>query len=453
MNKPTAKQLYCMLWRWHFYAGLFAMPFIIMLSITGAIYLFKPQIDAFNTADYKNLTITGELASADNQVAAALTAVPGATFSAYQLPSKIHDAATIVVRSGRDQLLVYVHPQTLKLLGIRNEKNELLQFAHDLHGELLLGRFGSILVELAACWAIVLVLTGVYLWWPRNAKGLAGILYPRVTLKGRLFWRELHSVFGIWISCCVLFLLISGLPWAFIWGNAFNEVRALTGTSASKQDWQITGHSHHGTTQANTINNATTTKATPLSLQAIVERAQQLPVAPPVILRPPSHASGASATPWIKQSVNHWTISSATQNRPLQTDTELDAYTGAVLSHSDFSQKHIIDRVVGVGIAAHEGQLFGWLNQLLGLLTALGLVAMSIAGFIMWRLRAPAKQLGAPPKHPHATLGTGFMIIIISAAILLPALGLSLIALALLDFLVLTRLPKIKNWLGLSSDY
>ena len=33
-------------WRWHFFAGLMVIPFAVILAITGAIYLFKPQFDA-----------------------------------------------------------------------------------------------------------------------------------------------------------------------------------------------------------------------------------------------------------------------------------------------------------------------------------------------------------------------------------------------------------------------
>ena len=36
---------YRTVWRWHFFAGAFCVPFVIFLSITGAIYLFKPQIE------------------------------------------------------------------------------------------------------------------------------------------------------------------------------------------------------------------------------------------------------------------------------------------------------------------------------------------------------------------------------------------------------------------------
>ena len=59
-----------MIWRWHFYAGLFCIPFILILSITGPIYLFKPQIEAWidkekmldlETADRKITMRFGEI--------------------------------------------------------------------------------------------------------------------------------------------------------------------------------------------------------------------------------------------------------------------------------------------------------------------------------------------------------------------------------------------------------
>ncbi len=38
----------------------------------------------------------------------------------------------------------------------------------------------------------------------------------------------------------------------------------------------------------------------------------------------------------------------------------------------------MIDRVIGIVVAAHEEQLFGWSNQLLGLLTAIGYLTLVI---------------------------------------------------------------------------
>src|SRR6187200_244186 len=52
---------YRALWRWHFHAGLFCIPFVIVLGLTGSIYLFKPQIDAFADRSVDSLQVTGDL--------------------------------------------------------------------------------------------------------------------------------------------------------------------------------------------------------------------------------------------------------------------------------------------------------------------------------------------------------------------------------------------------------
>jgi len=447
MNFITSKQIYRTLWRWHFYAGVFAIPFVVILSITGACYLFKPQLDAMHDAPYRNLSVTGIAATPEQQVAAAMAAVNNAKFAAYELPREPTDAVNILLTRDGEKMRVYVHPQSLDILLIEQEDKRFLRIVHDIHGELLMGKVGSIVVELAACWAIVLVLTGIYLWWPRNAKGLAGVLYPRVSLHGRLFWRDLHSVIGMWISFCVLFLLLTGLPWALVWGSALKEVRELTGTAVQKQDWVIAGrtqsseknigmdehaehhamHEHKNTNPVNTL----------ISLNKIVERTQALQFAYPVLISPPSSRSP------------DWTAKSNAQNRTLRSDAYFSAETGELKKQQDFSQRHIIDRAIGIGVAAHEGQLFGWVNQLLGLLTATGLVVMSLSGFIMWRKRAPEGILGAPPVMPEAKIGVGFVIIILAAAVFLPVLGASLLIIFLLERILFSRWDRARVWLGL----
>lgn len=435
-----AKALYRTLWRWHFYAGLFAIPFVIILSISGVIYLFKPQIDHYNNAPFTQLVLTGERASADQHLAAALAAVPGSTFNAYQLPAQTNDAVQILVKALKDVFRVYVHPQSLAILQVKNEQSGLLKIAHDIHGELLLGKTGAVLVELAASWAIVLVLTGLYLWWPRNARGLAAVFYPRLSLKGRLFWRDLHSVVGIWSSLLVLFFLISGLPWALVWGSAFKEVRELTGALNQTQDWVIAGqHSEH-------LNQPTASGKIDTSLDAIVKSATALQFAPPVLIYPPSE-NKPNTPAWQKRSAIYWTVKSNTQNRPIRADAELDATTAEVVGRSDFSQRHIIDRIIGIGVAAHEGQLFGWLNQLLGLLIATSLVATCVSGFIMWRKRKPQFSLGAPPAAANLKLGYGFILAIALAALCLPLLAGSIAVIWIIEKCLISRWPAGRKWL------
>ena len=77
---------YRAVWRWHFYAGLFCIPFIIVLASSGSIYLFKPQIESWIDRHYDNLAIKDRPASAADQIRAALAAIPGSTLNAYEVP-------------------------------------------------------------------------------------------------------------------------------------------------------------------------------------------------------------------------------------------------------------------------------------------------------------------------------------------------------------------------------
>src|SRR4029434_6989517 len=95
-----------------------------------------------------------------------------------------------------------------------------------------------------------------------------------------------------------------------------------------------------------------------------------------------------------------------------------------------FGEKATIDRVIGVGIAAHEGQLFGVANQLLGLATALGLITMCVSAVVMWWRRRPDGSLGVPaPRVEGFTIRPPFIALIVCAGILLPVLGASLLIL------------------------
>lgn len=186
---------YRTVWRWHFYAGIICIPFVLWLAVTGSIYLFKPQIDAFIDRPYANLTPSGPRASAHAQVAAALAAVPGGTLNAYQLPHSERSAVQILVGRGGNVTRVYVDPWTLAVLKAVDDDARFTPRLSHLHGELLLGDRGSMIVELAASWAIVMILTGLFLWWPRNVNGAGGVLYPRLG-RDRRFWRDLHGVAG-----------------------------------------------------------------------------------------------------------------------------------------------------------------------------------------------------------------------------------------------------------------
>jgi uncharacterized iron-regulated membrane protein len=447
---PRAVILYRVIWRWHFYAGLFCIPFVLWLAVTGSIYLFKPQVDALIDRPYDNLTVT-ERTLPSAQVKAALAALPGATLQSLELPATPVSATRVIVADHGVPTRVYVHPGNLRILKIVPEDDRLENIVSSLHGELLMGDIGSIIVELAASWAIVMIVTGLYLWWPRRATCLAGVAYPRLSAGGRIFWRDLHAVTGLWVSFFALFILLSGLPWAKSWGAYLQEIRAVTGTAVPKQDWPSGSPAKKdgsgmamdgmGGMPGMTMGAQAAPSSLDLSpLDRVVASAIPLKLAPPVLISPPEAGDGP------------WSAKSDAQNRTLRADVTLNGATGQVLSRIDFSQRQIVDRIVGVGVAAHEGHLFGWLNQLVGLLTALGLIAMCASALVMWWRRRRPGVLGAPQPMPRPAVSAAIVGTVVGFALMLPLLGASLIAVLLVERLFLRRMPATRVWLGLGQS-
>jgi len=453
---------YRAVWRWHFYAGLICIPFVMLLAITGTIYIYRPQIEHWIDRPYDHFTLNGPPATAEARVKAALAAVPGSTFDAYELPKSPEAAAQVLVTKGGEQTRVYVHPETLQIFKMVKESDRFVNVIFYLHGELLMKNPGSMIVESAASWAIIMMITGLYLWWPRQGRGLAGVLYPRLDGGGRLFWRDLHAVTGVWISGLVLFILLTGLPWAYLWGNYLKEFRALTHTDVAVQQWPVghdepaaapaesSGHAaHHGGAMPGMAMPDDSSGHAPVdyaALDTMVAAVAPLHLPPPVLISPP----GPDSRAWLGLYHENWTARSDTQNRPQRVTLTLDNATGAVLKREGFRDEHPIDQIVDVGVAAHEGQLFGWPNQLLNTLTAFGLLLLCVSAAVMWWRRRAQGVLGAPEPLQRPRFAIGLGLIVLALAIYLPLFGLSMIMVKLAERFVFSRIPSVRNWLGLT---
>jgi uncharacterized iron-regulated membrane protein len=451
------------IWRWHFYAGLFCVPFVLWLSTTGTIYLFKPQIEAWMDRSYDHLAVSGKpSATPEAQVKAAIAAIPGSNLHFYELPRKPDGAPQIIVGKEAEEFRVYVHPDTAAVLKIINEDDRLMNRIFHLHGEVMAGDKGSIIIELAGSWTIVLILTGLFLWWPRQSSRVAGILYPRLSLTGRLFWRDLHSVTGIWVSLFALTLLFTGLPWAKNWGGYFKKVRSVMSGMSVHQDWptggsseiearkarngdgsaQGGGHVHVQTAVPRWQPNASRHSGVPdedayAAINAILPAALPLNLAYPVQIEPPLIKGGP------------WTVKSDSQNRMLRDIYNFDPATTAVIGHETFADRPLVDRIVSLGISVHEGHLFGWMNQVIGLFTATGVAMLAISSVVLWWRRRPSGVLGAPVAATTPPLSFALVAFITLLGITFPMLALSIAGLAVVEYLLLSRIPGVRSWLGL----
>ncbi|HYF62065.1 MAG TPA: PepSY domain-containing protein [Herpetosiphonaceae bacterium] len=462
----AGSRFYRAIWRWHFYAGLLVVPFMLMLAITGTIYLFKPQLDQLMYRELLIVEHTGGAAlPATEQLAAVQAAYPGATVASFR-PSDAHDHSAEVSLATADgrSLSVFVNPYTAGVLGERDADWNLQQVALKLHGELLIGPAGDRMIELAACWAIILLLTGMILWWPRQGARVWGTLLPRLRGGRRVFWRDLHAVPGFYAVVLILFLLVSGLPWTGFWGKTFSKVAGdfpaamwnavpestvLTGSlneagpkivpwaaeAAPLPQSALPGHEQHqgGAPSAPATPQPGVPAGTPVDLDAIIALAQSRGVVPGYTVSLPQTPAGV------------YTVSVFPDDPADEATIHIDRYSGAVLADIRWSDYGWAPKAVEMGIALHEGKYFGLANQLLALFAALMVVLLSVTGVIMWWKRRPDGRLGAPAAPqvlPRKKTVAGVTLLL---GVLFPLVGVSLIAVGLLDWLVIRRIPRLRQ--------
>jgi uncharacterized iron-regulated membrane protein len=255
-----------------------------------------------------------------------------------------------------------------------------------------------------------------------------------------------------------LFFLISALPWTTLWGGGLKYLRSYGQAAPTKQEW-TTGPASAKALQQDLFKEATPSTALSTyehqehqghqmigpgtserisGFDRIAPLALPLKLEVPIFLTPPSAASP------------NWKLQSETQNRPQRKTIEFDPKTFRQISEKSFSDRVLLDRIIGVGIAAHEGQLFGVLNQILGLMTAIGYLVLVISSTLMWWRRRPQGVLGAPYKiMPARRTPRNFLILALLLGVLLPTLGASLLLILVFEFFIRRYSPQATQWLGL----
>lgn len=423
---------YYRVWRWHFFAGLIAIPVFITLAITGIIYLFKPQLDPIVYPHLLRVTPLEKSILDSDIVESAKKAYPEAKVD-YYIPQESKNSSAMIGLTSPDKISfdVFVNPYTGDVLGRRDQESYYQNIVKKIHGELLLGKYGDWIVELVSCWGLILIITGLYLWWPRDKK-IYGVWIPRLREGQRTFWRDLHVVIGIYSSVFICFLIITGLPWSGFWGDKFAKVWTrfpdqqfenipksdLLAKELNKGEQIVPWAVENSKLPVSTINGNKQ-----ISIDAITLFAKE------------KNAPAGYKIAYPRNETSIFTVSAFPGDPQKEITVHIDQYSGKVLADINYDQYSPFAKAVEYGIALHQGLYFGWLNQLIALLTCLALITICISGAIMWWKRRPANSLGVPPevaRHQRSPLIAWCILGVMAVAF--PLVGLSLIVVFLIDF-------------------
>lgn len=237
MSNTSAKnQRYLIIWRWHFYAGVLVTPFLILLAATGLAMLLSANIQG-KEKERLAVAVGQSVQPLSRQAQAALEAADKERGSVVQYIAPRADDQVAVFRVNDGEggaTMVAVDPYTAAVVDSHPRNQNFYQLMDDIHGDLLIGTAGDFMMEAAASLTILLILTGLYLWWNKQ-RGIGKMLLPTLGKK-RSFWRGLHGAIGSWVAVLLLFFCLPGWPGrvsgAAKWYRRGRSFRPVNGVSS-----------------------------------------------------------------------------------------------------------------------------------------------------------------------------------------------------------------------------
>lgn len=449
ISAPVAESaLYRRVWRWHFYAGLVCLPFLALMAMTGALYLFKDPIESLVYARLQFVEARPAAApDAQALVAQAIAAQPGDAVR-FVAPSAPGRSAEVGVRTAEAVVAVYLDPLDGRVLGTLRDDQRLMEVVKQIHSLAIVGPLANDWVEVVAGWAIVLVVSGVFLWWPRGRRG--GVYSVRGRPAQRTWWRDLHAVTGITAGGAIVFLAVTGMPWSAFWGEQFGRLTGDWGIGVPKHVWGPPPQSalpplgglravpwalgqvplpqsqapHPGRPAEPTGAAAASGVAGSLGLNEALGIFARLGVPAGTAVRLPSGPRGVYTAMRFPDDVRDVRV------------VHLDRYSGAVLADIRYADYGIAGRATEWGISIHTGRQFGWVNQLVMLAGCLAILALAVSAAVTWWKRRPQGHLAAPPRREGDRAAAGVITVAVLLGLVYPLLGASMLVALLVDAVV-----------------
>ncbi|MEC9483869.1 MAG: PepSY domain-containing protein, partial [Halomonas sp.] len=366
--------------------------------------------------------------SAQAQLDAALAAQPGEAFR-YVTPAAPDLAAEVDIRTiDGDKRAVFIDPYSGEITGSLPYQGSMMWTIRHLHSLSYFGPTASMIIEIIAGWSILLVLTGLYLWWPRGQRG--GVVTVRSRPTKRLFWRDLHAVTGVFVGGFILFLAITGMPWSTVWGDKVNElangnnfgypdgVRVNVPMSDARlaerepTPWSLEQAQLPASSMGDT---------SAIGLDRAIAEFESLGLAPGYAISLPGEATGV------------YTGSIYPDDLSQQRVVHLDQYTGEPLLDMRYADYGALGQTLEWGINVHLGQEFGIINQVVLALACAGIVLLCVASGVMWWMRRPAGRLGVPPAPHDPRKLRGVLALLAIGGVIFPLVGASMIVMAAID--------------------
>jgi uncharacterized iron-regulated membrane protein len=480
-EQGSASRRWRSLWRIHFYAGMFSFPFILLMALTGLVILYTQPWQDVTQGDLRKVDRGSGVASYDAMEQAVEQAHPGMPVLSLTMPATASHSAIFNVDDGSASgLQVFVDPYTGDVLGSDRAGGGIVGLSNRLHGYLnndslqvwlptvsalwddgdVMRQYviGDLVLEMLGVWTLVLVFSGLYLWWPRrkaagsdsNRRRWFAI---RWATGGRARWRDVHGLSGVLMLGAMLLTIVSGMAWSAYWGPHFsalaNEITPNTWTEAppsalgERGDLDRLGNKIPWNTADRPIpaSYAPTGDASalpaPISLDNVVAIGDLEGMKPGYTITFPSNV--------VDETTGETTYGSflLSNSWPRKTgegrDLFLDQFSGATAADQQGWGYGEISYAMDTLVSTHMGTQLGLFSRILmTALCVLSIWSVTSAMVMFWKRRRPG-TLGLPRRPVDVRLARRLTITTWVMAIVFPIWGITAAAVLAFDRFIIRR--------------
>lgn len=268
---------------------------------------------------------------------------------------------------------IYVNPYTGEILKIYNEELDFFNIIKMLHWSLLLKtEYGQPIVGYSTLIFVILLISGIVLWWPKNKKGRKQrfLFQWKKTTKWKRKNYDLHNIFGLYISSIALLIALTGLVWAFTW---FQALVYVVGS---------------GTTTPPDFSNAKSTyteSAKELAIDVTLEQTKEKYFDSSGFRLTPAQDSTGVINMYIQQYDGLYYV-----NHSLQ----FDQYSGKLLKERKHENKNLGEKLISANYDIHVGGILGIPGKILAFIASFICASLPVTGFLIWIGRKKKSCLG-----------------------------------------------------------
>jgi uncharacterized iron-regulated membrane protein len=345
--------------RVHLWTAVSSGLFFVVLAVSGSLLGFQEKIDRALHFRLYEVVPAPQYLPLSEILSSLRKAFPSDDVVAVTMPVSPRDAWSVALPSG----IASIDPYTGRVLGVRQRGTAFVGVISQIHISLACGRIGRTAVRWIDFAALVLLLSGIQLWWPVRRIGIRRRSFSgRQASATRRFWVDVHNSAGA-LSFVILMVLV-----------ATGAVLSCEGSVV----WLLDRLSQHDPRSAAVL--VQPLESTPyVSVdRALAIGKAALPGAMPTRMQMPAYGGTYKIE-----------MTSVARFGSDATDViTLDPYSGKILADNSSRNASLAERVLTTTAALHTGSFFGNPGRAAMALASLLVALQAWSGAMMlWKRR------------------------------------------------------------------